>query len=110
MVATEIQRASLAKARARRMENLEAKKHQAAIAPPPPPQQTVRRSEEFLGLNNDDCCIDCTEQKCVVSQKPYCAHPRKCGLHQIDKANPKSMERYNRARKQLAQADLDRQP
>jgi hypothetical protein len=46
-----------------------------------------------------ECCLDCCMERCVITGKPYCGHPRKGGLKAIDKANPEIVARYNRARK-----------
>jgi hypothetical protein len=63
---------------------------------------------EFLGLSSEECAVDCCLENCVISGKPYCAHPRKSGLQAIDKGNPEAMRRYNRARKSLALGDAER--
>jgi hypothetical protein len=63
---------------------------------------------EFAGLTSEECAIDCCLEHCVISGKPYCAHPRKCGLLAADKVNSETMKRFNRARKMLAMADAQR--
>jgi len=69
-----------------------------------------RALPEFAGLNNEDCPIDCTVEKCCITGAPICGHPKKCGLQAAYKADPEIMARYNRARKMLAHAELDRRP
>lgn len=41
----------------------------------------------FAGLTLADCCEGCTAKKCLISGKPYCAHPRKGGLTFSDMSN-----------------------
>ena len=76
----------------------------------PPPRVQLRELPEFAGLNNEDCPIDCTAEKCCITDAPICGHPKKCGLQAAYKADPEIMARYNRARKVLAHAELDRRP
>ena len=121
---------ALKKAREVRMANIAARREQAVQMPvdvpplpkaapaapkPQPPQEFARKTvakaaDPLLGITSEDCCIDCNMDRCVISGKPYCAHPRKCGLAPVDKVNPEIMNRYNRARKVLIHADIDRQP
>jgi hypothetical protein len=67
-------------------------------------------SPEFLGITKSECCIDCTAQKCVISGANVCAHPCKGGLQASLMTRQDAVERYNRARKQLAHVELDRRP
>lgn len=111
MPATENQKANMAKARAKRLENLAAKKA-AALANPQPSRVKANwpvTPGEILGITDTDCCIDCTMERCAISGKPYCAHPKKCGLAPPDKADQKVMKRYNEARKVLEHAKIERQ-
>lgn len=65
---------------------------------------------EMLGLTATDCCVDCTLERCAITGKPYCGHPNKGGLWPQDKVNPEAMERFNKARKKLLHAEVDRRP
>lgn len=103
-MATEQQMANLAKAREKRRANI------AARRAAPTPSLPVKADDQMLGITNEDCCICCTQERCVISGKAYCGHPKKCGLQPADKANPQTMERYNKARKVLAHAEIDRRP
>lgn len=107
---------ALKKAREVRLANLAARRAAAPVDPPPIPTRAAiptvpvkQATDPLLGINNDDCPIDCSMERCVISGKPYCAHPKKCGLHAIDKMVPEAVQRYNRARKVLAHAEIERQ-
>ena len=52
---------------------------------------------QFEGMTEAACCFDCNIDGCVVSGKPYCAHPRKGGLHAPEQQNPEALQRYRRA-------------
>ena len=117
MPLSEEHKARMAAGRERAMERRKAKamQDQAAYAPEvlvPIPRLPVAAKElpEFAGITNEDCPVDCTMERCVVSGKAYCAHPRKCGLAPVDKADMATFERFNRARKRLLHAELDRRP
>jgi hypothetical protein len=51
----------------------------------------------FEGMTISNCCDDCNIDGCVISGKPYCAHPRKGGLHAPEQQSPDAMARYRRA-------------
>lgn len=93
--------ANLAKARA-------AKKPKAAAAVTTPKTDAPA---EFFGLTSDDCCADCTPERCAIAgslvfkngdgtttKEGHCGHPNKCGLQPIHKSNPIIVARYNRAK------------
>jgi hypothetical protein len=65
--------------------------------------------KEFEGLTVADCCDDCNVTRCVISGKPYCAHPAKGGLHTADMMNPEAVQRYKRAKRVLGEAKLNLQ-
>lgn len=55
----------------------------------------------FPGLTRTSCCKDCTVEKCVLSEQPYCANPAMGGL-QIGQLNDKAaIARVRVARIQL---------
>jgi hypothetical protein len=58
-------------------------------------------ADEFPGLSATDCAGACDVKGCVISGKPYCAHPRKGGLHHADMLIPAALARYERAKKNL---------
>jgi hypothetical protein len=60
----------------------------------------------LTGLTVKDCPKSCTGEECVISGKPYCAHPRKGGLQMaIHATDTEAIERLNKAQKKLAVAD-----
>jgi hypothetical protein len=62
----------------------------------------------LLGLTATDCPASCTPECCVISGKPYCAHPRKGGLQSLDMVNDAAVERSNKAVKALAHAGINK--
>lgn len=56
-------------------------------------------SDEFNleGLSVSACCADCNIDKCVISGKPYCAHPRKGGLHATEQQDQDALRRHKSA-------------
>jgi hypothetical protein len=51
----------------------------------------------FGGMTEANCCEDCNIDGCVISSKPYCAHPRKGSLHAPEQQNPEALKRYRSA-------------
>jgi hypothetical protein len=56
---------------------------------------------EFAGLTVTECAKACNVEGCVISGRPYCAHPTKGGLHQPEMLKPDVLARFARARKKL---------
>jgi hypothetical protein len=56
---------------------------------------------EFGGMTVTDCAGACNVERCVISGKPYCAHPRKGGLHHADMLIPAALARLERAKRNL---------
>jgi hypothetical protein len=59
---------------------------------------------QFDGLTEQACCFDCNIDNCVISGQPYCASPRKGGLHSAEQQNPDALKRYRQAIAFLDQA------
>lgn len=38
---------------------------------------TATADPDFAGMTETNCCVGCDSEYCVISGKPYCAHPRK---------------------------------
>src|SRR5205823_30421 len=72
-----------------------------AAAPEP------KHKAEFEGLDADCCCEDCNQERCVISQMAYCAHPRKGGLHSVSLRDPFAVQRFNRAKRVIKQLEGD---
>jgi hypothetical protein len=63
----------------------------------------------FPGLTRTACATACTAAGCVISGKPYCAHPTKGGLQTTDMGNPAALKRLQDARNQIdVRLDPDR--
>ncbi len=58
----------------------------------------------FAGLTPMDCPIDCTLDRCVVTEDGICGHPKKSGLQAPHRMKPDVVARYNEARKRLYRA------
>jgi hypothetical protein len=61
--------------------------------------------ENFDGLTATNCCDDCKADGCVISGKPYCAHPRKGGLHASEMQDADALKRHRSAIAFLARAE-----
>jgi hypothetical protein len=58
----------------------------------------------FDGLTTVNCCDDCGIEGCVISGKPYCAHPHKGGLHASEQQDPDALKRLRSAKALLDRA------
>ena len=67
-------------------------------------KDTARKADadDFPGLAAKECAQGCSPKRCVISGKPYCAHPNKGGLQSTDMYDSTAVERFGRARKMLA--------
>jgi hypothetical protein len=76
----------------------------AAAAPEP-----KAKPPEFEGLsaNPNLCCVACTPERCVISERDYCSHPRLSGAQSVTLADPVAVARYNRAKSFLKQQEGD---
>jgi hypothetical protein len=64
---------------------------------------------QFPGLTKTGCADGCNAKGCVISGKPYCAHPTKGGLQTADMNNDAALRRLKAAREQLGvRIDPDR--
>lgn len=61
----------------------------------------------YAGLTVAACCKACGIDGCVISGKPYCAHPRKGGLHPEEMHDPDAMRRAQGAQRLLGEQLLD---
>lgn len=70
------------------------------------PAPAADKPDIYAGMTVADCPKGCNADGCVISGKPYCAHPRKGGLHMTDLAtNRPAIERLKEAQKILATSD-----
>lgn len=66
-------------------------------------------SATFAGLTRTGCADGCNAKGCVISGKPYCAHPTKGGLQTADMNDAGALKRLKAARDQLGvRVDPDR--
>lgn len=63
-------------------------------------------SGPFAGLTVTDCCDGCGVDGCVISGQPYCAHPRKGGLHSQQIQEPAALKRQQQAKRILGEQML----
>lgn len=65
-------------------------------------------ADAYPGLTTHQCAKACNIDACVISGRPYCAHPRKGGLQTGDMGNADAVARLHEAQKQLARADAEK--
>lgn len=56
---------------------------------------------DLTGISETACATGCSADACVISGKPYCAHPCKAGLAQDDRTDRDAQHRYSAARREL---------
>jgi hypothetical protein len=81
------------KAPARKKPKKKAAPRQSAAAPKP--------EGKFAGMSVKDCPAACNINGCVISGKPYCAHPRKCGLQPAEMSDSGALARRKDAERCL---------
>src|SRR5258708_5332500 len=81
------------------------RKARKAAAPSP-----VKADGIYTGLTVTDCCDACDVDGCVISGKPYCAHPRKGGLHSAEIQQPDALRRQQQAKRLLGKQMLEARP
>lgn len=83
-----------------------AKRKAAKRKPRAPAAPKPATTGPFAGLTVTDCCDDCGVDGCVISGKPYCAHPRKGGLHSAEISDPAALKRQQQAKRLLGEQML----
>ena len=71
------------------------------VAPMEEKQETKQSAGELEGLTQVNCADACNVDRCVISGRNYCAHPRKGALQRIDQQNKDAIERLNKAKLHL---------
>lgn len=84
------------------------KKAKARRAPAARKEKPETAKVAYPGLTATTCAAACNADGCVISGRPYCAHPRKGGLQNDDMGNPEAIRRLQAAAKQLAMTDTDK--
>jgi hypothetical protein len=59
-----------------------------------------KNTAPFAGMTHTACATACDAKTCVISGKPYCAHPTKGGLQYADQ-DPAALKRLQAAREQI---------
>lgn len=62
---------------------------------------------ELAGISVTNCATGCNVDGCVISGKPYCAHPHKGGLQGVDMRNDAALGRLKSAKKLLGKAKIN---
>jgi hypothetical protein len=83
------------------------KQKQRRIARPRLDEPAVKADGIFTGLTVTDCCDGCNVDACVISGKPYCAHPRKGGLHSAQMSEHGTMKRLQQSKRILGKQMLE---
>lgn len=73
----------------------------------PSPALAPKPAKQLAGLTVINCCAACNSERCVISGRGYCAHPRKGGLQGSDMHDPETIGRMNAARKMLGKKAVD---
>lgn len=86
-----------------------AKKKTAKKRAAPARKEAKPQGVAFPGLTKTGCADGCNAKGCVISGKPYCAHPTKGGLQTVDMNSEAALKRLKAAREQLGvRIDPDR--
>ncbi len=56
---------------------------------------------DFTGMTRSECPAGCSAERCIITERPFCAHPRGSGLQESFKSDPGVIERYAEACKAL---------
>lgn len=82
------------------------RKKMAKRAPRAAAAPKVTGDDRYAGMTVRDCCLGCNAEKCVISGKAYCAHPRKGGLHPNEQSDPAALGRRKEAETRLRNQHL----
>jgi hypothetical protein len=82
--------------------------------PVAPPKKRTRRKRTakpkpvsaFAGMTVTTCPAGCNVEGCIISGKPYCAHPYKGGLQGRDAQDASAVARLNAAKKMLGKKKI----
>jgi len=73
-------------------------RHKKRTLVPKEKRTTLAKNSLFAGMTNMNCCGDCKPTGCVISGRPYCAHPYKGGLQSSELTNIAAITRLNDAK------------
>jgi hypothetical protein len=60
-----------------------------------------KADDKYAGMTVKECCANCNANACVISGQPYCAHPRKGGLHPDEMSDNAALARRKEAEAKL---------
>src|ERR1700682_566592 len=63
----------------------------------PRAEQPMQADGIYTGMTVTACCDGCNVDACVISGKPYCAHPRKGGINSRDQQDITVLRRSQEA-------------
>lgn len=75
--------------------------------PRPDATAAPKLTTHLAGLTIADCPSACNAERCVISGRAYCGHPRKGGLQGVDMGNAEAIARLHQAQKTLGKRALD---
>lgn len=84
------------------------RRHVTRVKPQAQPKLQAALPDDLRGLTLAECPGECSTKACVISGRPYCAHPRKGGLQGRELADPAALDRLNRAKRALAHMAVDK--
>jgi hypothetical protein len=62
---------------------------------------TLKANNPYFGMTQMNCADGCKPDKCVISERGYCAHPYKGGLQRLDQNDLAAINRLNEAKEFL---------
>lgn len=83
------------------------RKVKKARAKTPAAAKPVKAEGVYVGMTVSMCCKGCNAEACVISQQPYCAHPRKGGLQAHQMQDQSALRRLREAQRVLGEQLLD---
>jgi hypothetical protein len=63
--------------------------------------KAAQKAGIYYGMTQMNCADGCKPDKCVISERGYCAHPYKGGLQRIDQNDLTAINRLNEAKEFL---------
>lgn len=83
------------------------KKRKVKAKPKAAAPKPVKATGIYEGMTVGTCCKACNESGCVISEKPYCAHPRKGGLQAAQMQDQGALRRLRESQRVLGEQLLD---
>lgn len=64
--------------------------------------------DPLAGMTVLECPVECTKDRCVITEWGICGHPKKSGLQGNDRMKPETVKRFNDARRRLLRDQADK--